>query len=465
MALCNNDCVINLPVPLENGCRPEVRNGGISHVLFFHCALRFEDVYDLSEWCRYLEEGWLTITKEVLGQKPKASAVRKRQSSCRSEQVIGFDYSVTFQDYNADNVEFSDYDFWNTIQQNQQLFQTAFITCDGHLYGFDPSTGTFIHNFSIEISNVIEDDYNGSSYWDGSIEWKANKEFKPIYVPGLMNVLHSGDCNSVNPYGGSNPNPPQPNCRLTLVSNTSSQDGDTIRNTFVYELPCDCDTEWAVSVLPNENYDWINITYPNRVNCNVTNRLEVVTTVNTVHPNYDPNANVNVNVNITGTTTGISTTSGTMRVFTSCVSEADAIAVVNAIIAAFSDPAWTSANLTHIDDPSMSFEQGDWWRDMLNRVNHSLFEIMGAYPNQRISINGKVFPSNTFQPGIFIASPSKGYYNFFIRICGGQTVWLGLTYRINDNTRWSVNASNYGTCIGNYSYQNYDGDTFDGICS
>jgi hypothetical protein len=464
MALCNNDCVINLPVPLENGCRPEVRNGGISHVLFFHCALRFEDIYDLSEWCRYLEEGWLTLTKEVLGQKPKGSAVRKKQSSCRSEQVIGFDYSVTFQDYNADNVDFSDYDFWNTVLENQQLFQTAFITCDGHLYGFDPSTGTFIDNFSIEISNVIEDDFNGSSYWDGSIEWKANKEFKPIYVPGLMNVLHSGDCNSVNPYGSSNP---PPNCRLTLVSNTSSQTGNTITNTLIYELPCDCDTEWAVSVLPNYSGDWINVTYPNNVNCNVSNLLEVITTVNTSHPDYDPDYDIEVDISITGGTTGIVTQVNGVLLPVTCISQSEADLVVNAIIAAFTDTTWTSSNLTHIDDPSMSFEQGDWWRDMLNLVNPSLFQISGTYPNQTITINGKVFPMNTFQPGVFINSPSTGYYNFFIKLCGSQTVWFGLTYRINDNTRWSLNPNNYGSCLGIYSYQSYDTGTngFSGTCS
>jgi hypothetical protein len=166
------------------------------------CNSIIEDVYDCETWAALSRNGAVVTTLEVLGQKPKANATRKKTSSCRGEQVIGFDYSVTFQDYNADNIGFSDYDFWNTIQSEYQRFQVGFLTCDGYLHGFEPFTpngerGTLITNFTIEISNVIEDDYNGSSFWDGTIEWKAKVEHKPIIVPGIMQAILNKRCDSL----------------------------------------------------------------------------------------------------------------------------------------------------------------------------------------------------------------------------------------------------------------------------
>lgn len=202
MALCSTNCVVDLPRPLVNQCRPQSRNGGISHIIFMACNATISDVMDCQVWADLATNGQVVSTLEVLGQKPKANATRKRTSSCRSEQVIGFDYSVTFQDYNADNTDFTDYDFWNTIQQEYTQFQVGFITCDGYLHGFEPFTpggnaGTLITNFTIEVSNVIEDDYNGSSYWDGSIEWKSKAEHKPVLVPGILQAIISRDCSSV----------------------------------------------------------------------------------------------------------------------------------------------------------------------------------------------------------------------------------------------------------------------------
>jgi hypothetical protein len=301
MALCSLDCSVELPKPLENVCKPQTRNGGISRILFAHCGLRFENVYDLTEWCRYLEEGWLTSTHEVLGQKPKASATRKKQSSCRSEQVIGFDYSVTFQDYNADNSDFSDYDFWNTVQSNQAQLQVGFLTCDGHLYGFQPfeandNAGTLIPSFTSEISNVIEDDFNGSSYWDGSIEWKAKYEHKPIYIAGLAKVLATGDCSNISPYANSNLNPP-PDCSngFSIVTATVDTliDSGMITHTYNYQLSrlacCTDDIEVEIYNIRNtigNPMDYVTVTAVPLLMVNPSTSFDIVVTIDTTHPDY-----------------------------------------------------------------------------------------------------------------------------------------------------------------------------------
>lgn len=133
MALCSTECSILVPQPLGTGAcaMPQTRNGGISNLLFFSCDVWFRDVNNCQEWLDLILAGKIVSSLEVVGQKPKATATRKKTSSCRNEAITGFDYSVTFQDYNADNEEFSDFDFWNKIQTHYQMFKVGLMTCGG----------------------------------------------------------------------------------------------------------------------------------------------------------------------------------------------------------------------------------------------------------------------------------------------------------------------------------------------
>lgn len=205
MAICSSNCPTILPPkPLGNSCTPDTRPGGISHVIFASCDVKFTDIYDKTEWCRYIAQGKIVASLEVLGKKDKASAIKKKTTSCRPEMVTGFDYTVTFQDYNADDLGFKDYDFWNEIQLRYQQYQVAFLTCDGLLLGFDPSTRSFINTFAIEVSNVIEDDFNGSSYWDGAVMYKGKTESKPVLISNLAGLLSGTDCSDItDPYSGT----------------------------------------------------------------------------------------------------------------------------------------------------------------------------------------------------------------------------------------------------------------------
>lgn len=198
--LCSLGCEINPPLRPDASCFIDSRPGGISSVIIFGCDVTFKDIYDKTEWCRYIQSGKIVLSNDILGKKDKASAVKKKMYSCRPEAVTGFDHTVTFQDYAADDLSFADYEFWNNIQLNQQSYQYAFITCDGLLLGYDPKTGGFIKNASVEVSNIVEDDYNANSYWDGAISWKGIEEPRPLKLNGLKGLFNSNDCNNLDPY-------------------------------------------------------------------------------------------------------------------------------------------------------------------------------------------------------------------------------------------------------------------------
>lgn len=189
MAICASKCSERPPKPLAGGCNPSQRPGGISYIIFADCSLVFNDINDPAEWCKYVTEGRIVSTLKVMGDKPKGSATKKKTNSCEPETVTGYENTLNFKDYNADDVDFTDIDFYNTLKTRSSKFQFGFMSCDGLFYGF-------INSFSIDIDQVIEDDSKGSSYIDGIISWNSFTMLKPTLVYGLQGIL-TGNCNNV----------------------------------------------------------------------------------------------------------------------------------------------------------------------------------------------------------------------------------------------------------------------------
>lgn len=191
MSICSVNCSILPPRPIKEGCGLTVRSGGISRLVFASCNIQFIDVTDLSEWCTLVNEGKIIVTSPIIGQKPKGSSTKKRLSSCQSESVIGFERTITFQDYNSDNL-YADFDFYNDILENSALYKFGWITCDGLFFGL-------IDEFTIEVDQIIEDTNLGSTYWDGIISWTGFNMSSPIKLNGLISVLQ-GNCNNIPNY-------------------------------------------------------------------------------------------------------------------------------------------------------------------------------------------------------------------------------------------------------------------------
>lgn len=184
MPLCAPACAVK-PPKIPKDCGVNIRPGGIRHIVFAPCSLRFKNIYNLNEWAEYVLKGDIVISSPLVGQKAKGSFTKKRVNSCQPEVVIGIERSITFMDHNADLLEYSDFNFYNQIQANPNLYQFGFITCNNEFYGF-------IDTFSIEVDLVIEDNNNGNSFWDGTISWQGFDMPTPLNIPGLVNVLMGG---------------------------------------------------------------------------------------------------------------------------------------------------------------------------------------------------------------------------------------------------------------------------------
>lgn len=178
MSLCSSACAITMP-PTVNQCFVDTRPGGISRLVFAACDVVITDYTDQNQWCPYITAGKIVMTQKLLGEKPKGSASRKRLDSCSPEKTTGFSRSVTFQDHNADDTNFVDFDFWNAIQVDSEKYQFGFLTCDGLFFGFFP-------DFTTEIDPVIPNNKNEPSFWDGTIMWDGIRIEKPVALPNLV---------------------------------------------------------------------------------------------------------------------------------------------------------------------------------------------------------------------------------------------------------------------------------------
>lgn len=187
---CNPSCVSDFPdMSWVNGCNITTRMGGIPRLTFLKCVpdLEFPNAggytnLDNIKWL--ICQGYLFVTGDLLGQKPKGTFTKRRLSSCAPETTISGQKTVTFQDFNADNTDLLDFDFWQAVTDNKEFMKFGWVTCDGRWYQYDGE-------WDIEVDEVAEDTKDGKTFYDGTITMATKDLVKPIIVPGILDLFKS----------------------------------------------------------------------------------------------------------------------------------------------------------------------------------------------------------------------------------------------------------------------------------
>lgn len=187
---CDPSCVTTVPdMAWVNACNITTRQGGIPRLTFLKCSPNFTLPFaggwtnlDNVQWA--ICQGYLYVTGDVLGQKPKGSFTKRRLTSCAPEATISGTKTITFQDFNADTTDLIDFEFWTAIVDNKEFLKFGWITCDERWYQY---TG----EWDIEIDEVTEDTKDGKSFWDGTIAMATKDIITPIMVPGILDKLKS----------------------------------------------------------------------------------------------------------------------------------------------------------------------------------------------------------------------------------------------------------------------------------
>ena len=179
--LCNTSCAQNPVAVAGGGCRLRTRSAGIDRFVFGRCDITFTDITSIEEWQTKIAAGQVVFTGQVLGQKPKGTPTKKKLASCRPEIVTGFTRQLQFTDANADNGNFTDYDFWNDKDENQDIYVVGYITCEEYFYGF--------FTYSIEVDDTRVENSDEEFKWDGLIQYIDRTAKKPIKLTGISALI------------------------------------------------------------------------------------------------------------------------------------------------------------------------------------------------------------------------------------------------------------------------------------
>jgi len=181
---CTPECEIKPPKGNSGACVKQPRQGGISRLVIATCLVGDLSTMTSEEICTLITLGKLTVSPELIAQRPAASTTGKKFSSAKPEQITNYENSITFQSYLLDE-DYSDYDFWNDLKINANSYQFGWLDTNGLFYGWIP-------NAVFQVMPVSEDSNQGNQYWEGSIKWNASSttpEIKPISIQNFLNDL------------------------------------------------------------------------------------------------------------------------------------------------------------------------------------------------------------------------------------------------------------------------------------
>lgn len=180
--LCPPSCAVNVPKITGAGCRIVTRPAGIDRVVIARCDLEFTDITDLDEWDTHMTADKVHATGKILGQKPKGSLSKRKLASCVPERPVNATRQISWRDANADNTAFTEYDFYNTLQLNSDIYMLGWVTCDDLFYGWAT-------DWSVEVDDTRGDNSDEEAVIEAVAEYKSLSMIKPVKIVGLRNIL------------------------------------------------------------------------------------------------------------------------------------------------------------------------------------------------------------------------------------------------------------------------------------
>lgn len=167
----------------SGACRQTTRPGGIYKFVFLACDVALPAM-TAAAFQTALEEGDMVASGKVLASKAKGNTTKQRTSSCDPERVTQRTSSVPFKDFNADNTDFSEYDFWNDKFENQDSFLLGYTTCDELFYGWTS-------NYALEVDDPRPETSQEAAYIEGTFELNGLLMIKPVKITGINAVLQT----------------------------------------------------------------------------------------------------------------------------------------------------------------------------------------------------------------------------------------------------------------------------------
>lgn len=203
MALCSASCIEQTP-RWTSSCSIVTRQGGIPYLVFFACNMKFNAtvkspvdgtnitigaITDYTAWQAAVQHRLVSRTPEGIGEKPAATPTTERLSSCKPEAIANMTHTISFSSKDVDSANFTDWDYWNSICNNYDVYRLAWIGCDNTLYysGDNSDPG---YPFSItSIGNIIPQTNEESVSYGLELSFNERCIPKPIFIANLNDAF------------------------------------------------------------------------------------------------------------------------------------------------------------------------------------------------------------------------------------------------------------------------------------
>lgn len=183
--ICPAECVLFPPNFADNGCDTTFRSGGVSNFVIASCDVPELSNLSIAQICEYIQQGKIVISPELGGEIAEPETTTVDDTSCRPDSISGYTWNLAFTAYPADNVNFTDYDFWNGLKRDYRRYKFGFLTCEGFFVGWIPRV-------TFSAGNVRPRKSTESSYWAGSLSWLGFEDYAPQRISGLVEALNGG---------------------------------------------------------------------------------------------------------------------------------------------------------------------------------------------------------------------------------------------------------------------------------
>lgn len=168
------------------GCRVITRPAGFDRVIWKVCDYTIADTTSLNDWETAIAAGKVIATGRVLGSKTKGSPSKKRVASCLPERIVNYSRNWVWKDSNADLETQTEYDLYKMVDENQDVLDIAFYSCDELLFGF-------FSDYSLDVDDTRAETNDDDAQMECACELKSRYITKPTSVPGLAALLNAAN--------------------------------------------------------------------------------------------------------------------------------------------------------------------------------------------------------------------------------------------------------------------------------
>lgn len=205
MALCADDCLVEVPSQWDLGCDIETRDGGVKYIGFFSCNWAFGTtvsingiptvtgpITDYTAWELGVHNKLITISPIGDGEKTASTFGTQQLVACNPPAITSQVHNISFLSYSIDPTNLEDRDYWHGIRINYTKYRLFYWDCNDIIYysGVSADPG---FSFSLSVLDYIipKGDPLPPAYYQADLSFRYKGIVPMIQVTGINTAFET----------------------------------------------------------------------------------------------------------------------------------------------------------------------------------------------------------------------------------------------------------------------------------